>query len=192
MLALVGRPSNRTRVPIISGRPNLRPHPCGFTRTTKQGSKKGWTESRVIKLSRISQGIRVPPLRSAVGRLFHGEKSESRGIATTPKFASADSEGPSLPDCRERLDPADILWLCPTRARLISGQRIVSFSLMASTAYRYDITCSAHSRAYGDSGRLFEVNNPVGYRRFGCPTFRIQSTVVNRRLHSLTRSPKPQ
>lgn len=28
------------RGPIFSGRPNLRPHPCGFTRITRDGSKK--------------------------------------------------------------------------------------------------------------------------------------------------------
>ena len=124
---LAGRPSNRTWVPIFSGRPNLTPHPCGFASIAKHGSKKGWAESRLIRVSRISQGILVPRRRLAVGRFFPSKKSASRGIAITPRFVSANSENPRLPDRRERLDRAEMLWPFLTEPCLISGQRIVSF-----------------------------------------------------------------
>lgn len=67
-LRFAGRPSNRTCVPTFSGRPNRAPHPCGFASIAKHGSKKGWAESRLIRVSRISQGILVPPRRLVVGR----------------------------------------------------------------------------------------------------------------------------
>lgn len=78
-LRFAGRPSNRTRVPILNGRPNLAPHPCGFTRTTKHGSKKGWAESRLIRVSRISQAILVPPRRLDSNDCSEHEIGKSRG-----------------------------------------------------------------------------------------------------------------
>lgn len=129
-LCRAGRPSNRTRVPIFNERPNFRPQPWGFTRTTKQGSKKRRAESRVIRVSRISQAILVPCRRLAVGRVFEEKESESRGIAITPNFASANPEEDAWrSDRRKQLDFAETLWPFPQRHCLISGRSIFSYDV---------------------------------------------------------------
>ena len=55
-----GRPSNRTVVPISSGRPNLAAHPCGFTSSVRHDSEKECAGFRLERVIAISKLIRVP------------------------------------------------------------------------------------------------------------------------------------
>ena len=61
-----GRSSNRTGPPNSSGRWNSAAHPCGFTRSVRDGSENGCAGSRPERVNGISQLIRVP-LRSVLG-----------------------------------------------------------------------------------------------------------------------------
>ena len=59
-LLFEGRPSNWTGVPISTGRRKRAAQPWGLTRTTRQESAKGRFGSRLVRVTGISQGIRVP------------------------------------------------------------------------------------------------------------------------------------
>ena len=59
-LLFEGRPSNWTGVPISTGRRKRAAQPWGLTRTTRHESAKGRVGSRLVSLTGISQGIRVP------------------------------------------------------------------------------------------------------------------------------------
>jgi hypothetical protein len=67
-----GRPSNCTTMSISSGRRHRTAQPCGFTRITRHDSENGCVGSRLVRVTGISHGIRVPDRETCLWRFeFH-------------------------------------------------------------------------------------------------------------------------
>jgi hypothetical protein len=55
-----GSPCNRTGVPASAGREIRTVHPFGLTRIIRPDSEEGWSGSRLMTVTGMSQGTRVP------------------------------------------------------------------------------------------------------------------------------------
>ena len=55
-----GSPCNRTGVRVSAGREIRTVHPFGLTRIIRPDSEKGWSGSRLMTVTGMSQGTRVP------------------------------------------------------------------------------------------------------------------------------------
>jgi hypothetical protein len=127
-LRVAGSPSNRTRIPISSGRPNFTPHPWGLTRTTKHGSTKGQKESRVVKVSRMLQGILVPHRKLTIGRVLEMRKRKDKGSNHAEIFLVSPLDSFGFQIAGGLLDSAETLALCKNETAQFWG-RVFSFEL---------------------------------------------------------------